>query len=128
MKRLSVAVMTVVVWVAVAVQTAMAASAQSGRVWQAGGGAGAIEAVTIALFLSMVANRLVEALVVPLFERLKIDRFWLLYVGWVVAGLLVAASDVNVFDSYIPSRAAGQLLTIVVCGGGSNLISDLFKK
>lgn len=87
-----------------------------------------MEPLAIAAFLSVVANRLVEALIVPIFDKLKIDKFWLLYVAWVVAGAIVALSGVNIFGSYIPDQTAGQFLTIIVAGGGSNLIADLFAK
>lgn len=87
-----------------------------------------MEPLAIAAFLSVVANRLVEALIVPLFGKLKIDTFWLLYVAWVVAGAIVALSGVNVFGAYIPDETAGRVLTIIVAGGGSNLIADLFSK
>ena len=83
--------------------------------------------LTIALFLAMVANRLVEALIVPLYERYKIDRWSLLYVAWLVAGLLVLLSGVNLFAAYLPSPIAGQILTAIIAGGGANLIADLFS-
>lgn len=128
MKRVLVSVAMVTVWVAVAVQTVAAAALPVARAQAQPPQSGALEAVTIALFLALVANRLVEALIVPIFTRFSLDRFWLLYVGWVMAGLLVAASEVNLFADYIPSPLVGQLLTVVVCGGGGNLISDLFGK
>lgn len=83
--------------------------------------------LTIALFLAMVANRLVEALIVPLYERFKWDRWSLLYVAWLVAGLLVLLSGVNLFAAYLSSPIAGQILTAVVAGGGANFIADLFN-
>lgn len=86
-----------------------------------------MEPLAIAAFLSVVANRLVEALIVPIFDKLNWDKFWLLYVAWAVAGAIVAVSGVNIFGAYIENALAGQLLTIVVAGGGSNLIADLFQ-
>lgn len=87
-----------------------------------------LEALTVALFLAMVANRLTEALIVPIVEKLKIDRFWLLYVSWVVAGVMVAFSGVNLFIDYIPDPAMGKILTAIVAGGGANFIADLFNR
>ena len=87
-----------------------------------------MEPLAIAGFLSVVSNRLVEALIVPIFVKLQLDKFWLLYVAWVVAGAIVAVSGINLFSAYIPDESAGRILTIIVTGGGSNLIADLFAK
>jgi hypothetical protein len=85
--------------------------------------------LVVALFLATVANRLVEALVVPLYERFKWDRFSILYISWVVAGLLVWISGVNLFATYLPNNLlAGQILTAIVAGGGANFIADLFDR
>lgn len=86
-----------------------------------------METLSVAVFLSVVANRLVEALIVPLIDKLKIDRFWLLYLAWLVSGVIVGIGQVNLFSGYIPDETAGRVLTIVVCGGGSNFIADLFQ-
>jgi hypothetical protein len=85
-----------------------------------------VEMLTIAVFLSVVANRLIEALVVPVFGKYNLDTFWLLYVSWLVSGVLVWLSGVNLFVGYLPNLAIGQVLTAVVCGGGANFINDLF--
>jgi len=87
-----------------------------------------MEPLAIAAFLSVVSNRLVEALIVPVFDKLQLDKFWLLYIAWIVAGAIVALSGVNVFGAYIPDETAGRVLTIIVAGGGSNLIADLFPQ
>ena len=86
-----------------------------------------MSALTIALFLAMVANRLTEALIVPIFDRLKLEKFWLLYMSWAVAAIVVGLSGVNLFSGYIPSPIGGQVLTAIVAGGGANFIADLFK-
>lgn len=83
--------------------------------------------LAIALFMAIVANRLTEGLIVPLFEKFKIDRLWLLYVSWLVASGIVSLSCVNLFAPYIPNQLTGQILTAVVAGGGANLLADLFK-
>jgi hypothetical protein len=86
-----------------------------------------LSALTIALFLATVANRLTEALVVPVFDRMKWDHFWLLYISWVVAAIVVAFSGVNLFADYVPNPLIGQILTAIVAGGGANFIADLFS-
>lgn len=84
------------------------------------------EMLTVAVFLSVVANRLIEALVKPVFGKFGLDTFWLLYVSWPIGGLLVGLSGVNLFAAYLPTPIVGQILTAIVCGGGANFINDLF--
>jgi len=84
------------------------------------------EALTIASFLAVVAKTLVEGLVTPLFDKFKWDKFWLLYVSWGVAAGVVALGQVNLFTGYIANPIVGCVLTALICGGGSNLIHDLF--
>jgi len=88
-----------------------------------------IQGLIIISFLAIVANRLVEAIFAPIFERVKAlapHKFWLMYVAWGVAGGLVWLSGVNVFETFIPVPIAGQVLTALVAGGGANFIHDLF--
>ena len=73
----------------------------------------------------VLANRLVAALVTPLFEHYGWDRFALMYIAWIVAGVFVWLSGVNLFSNYIPSEIVGKILTSVVAGGGSNILFDL---
>ncbi len=86
-----------------------------------------VEPLVIAIFLATVANRLIDALVVPLYERFGWDKFSLRYVSWVVGGALVFVSGVNLFVAYLPDVLTGQILTAIVAGGGANFIADLFN-
>ena len=86
----------------------------------------AAELLAIATFMALVANRLIQALVVPLFEKFQWDKFFLQYISWAVGSGLVALSGVNLFATYVPNANVGLVLTAVVCGGGANLIADLF--
>jgi hypothetical protein len=86
--------------------------------------------LTIAIFLSVVANRVIEAIAQPV--KLKypaVDLWWLIYVAWVVGGLLAWFAGVNLFAVLVPSLdlTIGRVLTAVVVGGGSNLLADLFQ-
>lgn len=87
-----------------------------------------MEPLAIAMFLAVVGNRLTEALIVPIFDRLKMDKFWLTYLAWVVSGAVVALSGVNLFSANIlPDPLAGRTLTIIIAGGGSNFLADIFS-
>jgi hypothetical protein len=54
-----------------------------------------------------------------------VDKFWLMYVAWVMAGVLVFLADVNQFAQFIPNLLIGKILTAIVAGGGGNLLHDL---
>lgn len=83
------------------------------------------EVLAIVIGFMVLANRLVEALATPVFDKYELDTFWLMYVAWVAAGILVFLSGVNLFKLVIPSMIIGQILTSIVAGGGANLLYDL---
>jgi hypothetical protein len=73
----------------------------------------------------VLSNRLVAALITPIFDKYELEKFWLMYVAWAVAGILVWLAGVNLFEEWIANPLIGQILTAVVAGGGSNLLHDL---
>jgi hypothetical protein len=86
-----------------------------------------VEPLVIAVFLATITNRLVEAVVAPVKQKYpSLDLWYLIYVAWVVGGLLAWLSGVNLFAEYLPSELAGRILTAIVVGGGANLIADVF--
>jgi uncharacterized BrkB/YihY/UPF0761 family membrane protein len=86
-----------------------------------------MDSLVIASFLSLVANRIVEAVVQPLKIKFpELDFWWLIYVTWLVGGLLGYAAGVNLFAEYLPDELIGRTFTAIVIGGGSNLIADTF--
>lgn len=84
-----------------------------------------VDALAIVAGFAVLANRLIEFLVKPIFAHYKLDTFWLVYIAWVVGGALVFSTGVNLFASYIPNAAIGQALTAIVAGGGANLLKEL---
>ena len=78
--------------------------------------------------LTVLVNRLVEALVTPIFEKMGWDKFWILYIAWVVSGAFVFPTGLNLFSEFIPNMLVGQLLTAIVAGGGANLLHNLTDK
>ena len=86
--------------------------------------------VTLGVVIGMMvlANRLVAALVTPLWDKYGWDKFWLMYPAWILAGVLVWLTGVNLFADYIPNELIGKVLTAIVAGGGSNLLHDLTDK
>jgi len=86
--------------------------------------------VTLGVVIGMMvlANRLVAALVTPLFDKYGWDKFWLMYPAWVLAGVFVWFTGLNLFAAFIPNELIGKILTAIVAGGGSNLLHDLTDK
>ena len=74
---------------------------------------------------SIIANRLVEGLIVPIFDKFEWDKFWLLYIAWIVAGAIVWLAQINLFVEIFPSNLVGLILTAICAGGGANLLHDL---
>ncbi len=86
------------------------------------------EVLAIVIGFMVLANRLIAALVTPLFEKYNWDKYWLMYASWVLSGILVWLAGVNLFSAFIPSELIGKILTAVVAGGGANLLHDLTDK
>ena len=83
------------------------------------------EVLAVVIGFMVLANRLVEALITPVFEKYELDKFWLMYVAWVFSGVLVFLANVNLFEFAIPNVFIGKILTAITAGGGSNLLHDL---
>lgn len=79
----------------------------------------------IVIGMMVLANRLVAALVTPLFDKYGWDHFSLMYVAWIISGVFVWLTGVNLFAPYIPNELIGQILTAIVAGGGGNLLHDI---
>lgn len=77
------------------------------------------------LAFMVLSNRLVEMLAKPIFEKYSLDTFWLMYVSWGVAGVIVALAQFNLFVGVFPNEIVGLVLTAIVAGGGANLLHDL---
>jgi len=82
----------------------------------------------IVIGMMVLANRLVAALITPIFDKYELDHFWLMFVAWIISGVFVWLTGVNLFAPYIPNALIGQILTAVVAGGGGNLLHDLTDK
>lgn len=82
----------------------------------------------IVIGMMVLANRLVAMLVTPIFDKYSLDKFWLAYPAWILSGVFVWFTGVNLFATFIPNQLIGQILTAIVAGGGSNLLHDLTDK
>jgi hypothetical protein len=79
----------------------------------------------VVIGMMVLANRLVAALVTPIFEKYSLDKFWLMYPSWILSGVFVWFTGLNLFAPFIPNALIGQILTAVVAGGGANMLHDL---
>ena len=87
-----------------------------------------ITVLGIVIGMMVLANRLVAALVTPLWDKYGWDKFWLMYPAWILAGVFVWFTGLNLFATFIPNELIGKILTAIVAGGGSNLLHDLTDK
>jgi hypothetical protein len=83
------------------------------------------QVLAVVIGFMVLANRLVEMLVTPLFEKFEWDKFWIMYVAWIVSGALVAFTQLNLFEAFIPNQIIGMVLTAIVSGGGANMLHDI---
>ena len=90
----------------------------------------------LAAFLAFVIERIISVLVAPIFDRLKWDKFFLLYVGLAAGVALVLAIDLNIFMVETGPEEAnlltplfnptvGKILTCIIVGGGSDLLLSI---
>jgi hypothetical protein len=84
-----------------------------------------VGALGAALVAAFVIERLVEAVIAPLFDKFKWDRFWLLYIAWAVGGGLAWATGLNALPVFAESAVVGRVLTCMLVGLGSSFIYDL---
>lgn len=82
----------------------------------------------VVIGMMVLANRLVEMLVTPLFEKYNWDKFWLMYPAWILSGVFVWVTGLSLFTAFIPNELIGKILTAIVAGGGANLLHDLTDK
>jgi hypothetical protein len=75
--------------------------------------------------LMVLTNRFVEGFITPLFDKFGWNKFWLIYVAWILSGAFVFASGMNVFSEMIPNQLLGQIITALLGGGGANIFHDL---
>jgi len=87
-----------------------------------------LETLAVVAFLATIGNRLVEAVVTPLFDKYKWDKFLIMYVTWVITTGLVLLSGTNLFEGYLGSVLAGKILTGILAGGGANFLHDIFDQ
>jgi hypothetical protein len=81
----------------------------------------------IVSILSVLTERLTETVFTPIFERANLDKFWLKYIAWIIAGLLIYLSGANAFPEMFTNPVIGQIVTAVAGGGTANLIHDALK-
>ena len=88
-----------------------------------------MEALSVALFLSVANKAFVDLLVAPIQKKFPQVEYWfLVYVALLTGGVIGWVSQANVFGSYIPDVLTGRILTSIMVGGGSSLIHDIFDK
>lgn len=86
-----------------------------------------LAALATALVLAFVSEKLVEAIITPIWVKFGLDRFYLLYVGLVVGTGLGLCTGLDAFP-FFDVPLVGQALTSLVIGCGSTFLWDLVDK
>jgi hypothetical protein len=81
--------------------------------------------LALLLGIATLANAIIAAIVEPLFDKYSLDKFWLMYISWVIAGVLAFLGNINLFGAVFQSAIIGQVLTAVIAGRASNILHDL---
>jgi hypothetical protein len=85
-------------------------------------------ALGTAIVAAFVIMRLTEAIIKPLWLRLNLDAFWLLYATLAIGAALGWFTGLNGFPLFPVSPLLGRLLTCLVIGLGPSFIYDLVDK
>lgn len=88
------------------------------------------ELFAVAVLLAVVNRSIVEYLAAPIRVRFpKFDLWFLVYVSFVIGGLIGWVADINLFAG-IESMpvTVGRILTAACIGGGANLLHDVAKR
>jgi len=75
--------------------------------------------------IATLANAIIAAIVEPLFDKFSLDKFWIMYIAWVAAGVLTFLGGINLFGAVFQSVIVGQILTAIIAGRASNILHDL---
>jgi len=81
-----------------------------------------------AIVAAFVVERLVAALITPVYEHTGWDRFSLIYVAWGIGSALAWATGLNALPVFAAAPVVGRILTCMVVGLGSSFIYDLVDK
>lgn len=91
-------------------------------------------AFTLAVFLALVNERLIEYFVAPIFDQRGWSQY-ILYVSLATGALISLAFGIDLFgpmaaalDMQMIAPWAGYILTAITVGGGSNLLHDLWPE
>ena len=82
----------------------------------------------IVIYLTIITERATDALITPIFDKFKLDKFYLKYIAWIIAGFLIYLSGANAFTEYFSNPIVGQVATAIIAGGGANILHDVTTK
>jgi hypothetical protein len=84
------------------------------------------QVIAAAAFLAVMAERLVEYFIAPLFKRFAPAQSWvLMYFVAVVGGVLSYLANINLLGGVFPSELVGVIASAVIVGGGSEFLHQL---
>jgi hypothetical protein len=81
--------------------------------------------IALAVFLSLVNNRVIEYFAIPLFERFKWDKSLLLYVSAITGFAIALLANADLFMPGLFTPLVSKIISAIIIAGGSNLIHDI---
>jgi len=83
------------------------------------------EALAAMVVTAFIITTIVEAIVKPIWERLHLDKFWILYVILVLGSALGWFTELNGFP-ILKEEIIGRILSSLAIGLGPSFIYDNF--
>lgn len=84
-----------------------------------------VEAIAGVGLIALIGAKFIEAIIVPLWDKLKIDHLYLLYFGLIAGGTLGWFTPLNVFPIFEPP-VVGKILTCLAIGLGPSFVYDVW--
>lgn len=76
------------------------------------------------LFVMSIVKGLVDGLITPLFEHKNWDKFYILYVSWILGVTIILLTPLNLFEGLVTSSIAGRILTGLIAAFVANIVHD----
>jgi len=84
-----------------------------------------LEALAAMVVAALIITAVVEAIIKPIWERLKLDKFWILYVILISGSALGWFTELNGFPIF-KEEVIGRVLSSLAIGLGPSFIYDNF--
>ena len=84
--------------------------------------------LALSLILAVNVNRIVEGLIVPVFEGRHWPRRWIIYLSWIVGWFILFITGLHLFGTLLGGETFTPILLALFIGGLANFIADFFHR